>query len=82
MTNEREANDEERVTKKEREIRELANLEISKLTWVRRKKSVACATEILQIFKKIKQIGNKLPKNLAQITRIARIVFHLTIDNW
>jgi len=30
MTNEREANDEERVTKKEREIRELANLEISK----------------------------------------------------
>ena len=34
MTNEREANDEERVTKKEREIRELANWEISKLVWV------------------------------------------------
>ena len=31
--------------------------------------------------KKIKQIGNKLPKNLAQITRIARKVFQLTIDN-
>ena len=63
-------------------MRKWENLEISKLTWVRRKKSVACATEILQIFKKIKQIGNKLPKNLAQITRIARIVFYLTIDNW
>ena len=46
------------------------------------KKSVAYATEILQIFKKIKQIGNKLPENLAQITRIARKVFQLTIDNW
>ena len=34
MTNEREANDEERVAKKEREIRELANWEISKLVWV------------------------------------------------
>ena len=34
MTNEREANDEERVTKKEREIRELANWEISELVWV------------------------------------------------
>ena len=34
MTNEREANDEGRVTKKEREIRELANWEISKLVWV------------------------------------------------
>lgn len=34
MTNERGANDEKQVTKKEREIRELANWEISKLVWV------------------------------------------------
>jgi len=40
------------------------------------KKSVAYATEILQIFKKIKQIGSKLPESLA------RIVFQLTIGNW
>ena len=65
-----------------KKMRKLGNEEIWKLTWVRRKKSVAYATEILQIFKNFKQIGNKLPENLAQITRIARIVFHLTIDNW
>ena len=47
--------------------------------WVGRKGSVAYATEILQILKKIKQIGNKLPKCLAQIKRI---VFQLIIDNW
>ena len=33
MTNERGANDEEQVTKKGREIRELVNWEISKLVW-------------------------------------------------
>ena len=61
-------------------MRKWENLEISKLTWVRRKKSVACATEILQIFKKNQT--NRLQIVWKSRTDYTDCTDSLSFDNW
>lgn len=61
-------------------MRKWGNLEISKLTWVRRKKSVACATEILQIFKKNQT--NRLQIVWKSRTDYTDCTDSLSFDNW